>query len=702
MEAWLKQKTAAAISGTTVMAMGVVAPPQPPPTSPPPPPQQQAPAPKPLPQDARPPEPPVAQAVPPPPRPVELPSSAAPSGVEEEEGSNRLRGVGSRVIEGFGEGEEGHGYGLRAERALFSSANEVVDVAVAAMTRYAIGTRASKMSADQRLLTAAKFCKVSGPGLRFPTVRVPTSFTIIAHDASGQRQEKGGDAFFVLIKSCGHAVRAKVNDHGDGSYEVTYRPEHAARYVIIISVHGKTLPGFPMAVLARSPKAAASHCAVKGDALQNATARVRHAFEVEFRDGSGQLCHAEDLDVYVIALDAEGNPMSLASPMTGGTRMAAAGAQLMTAAAAFDVGSLDAGRALPSAASPLLDADLDAEAAAVAAAAVLPGGGGAWSFRPTNEARYQSARPLGAPPPPLPPPPAVPTHDPAPPPPPARKADTPLWGVGSVLEVGVGGEVRMGRSGEDEAAAADPTAAAAADSAIQSTAAAAAAAAVVGQASVYEGAIGGEAGGDLPSGIGGGDLGKETQRQEEEQGGGGGGPRRGELGAGARPIDAGHPDHYRFMEEGVDYAAFGGGLLPPTAAAAHDPSERLKRQEHLMAAFSSAGFPTSPSTQTAATHRHTSEGAAGAAAFTVELKSNRMMSTARLSSRMPNSHRAGGAAGGTAMLPAWPPPKLRTGLITSKDPYADAPSPSPRAHFAGHLAPPSPSLLPQNLASVRA
>ena len=207
MDAYLRQKTAAAMQFTTVMAMGVAAqpqqsqqpqqqpqqPPQPPPRAPP---QMPSRHPQPPPREGNPqPPPPVPQ------QQQQRAAGAAPRTSASDGGESRLRGLGARVIEGFGEDGEGHGFGTRAERALFSSANEVVDVAVEAMARYAIGTRASKISsAEQRTQTAARFCKVSGPGLRFPTVRVPTSFTIIAHDATGKRQERGGDAFFVLVK----------------------------------------------------------------------------------------------------------------------------------------------------------------------------------------------------------------------------------------------------------------------------------------------------------------------------------------------------------------------------------------------------------------------------------------------------------------------------------------------------------------------
>lgn len=209
----------------------------------------------------------------------------------------RLTQLAEGVVAGFGEAKG------RKQRVICGSASAARDSAISAMQEAAIRTRLANLGgAASPERATAQFCKLHGPGLRWPMVRQVATFTIEAYDAAGRRKDVGGDSFFVLIKACGHRVRARVTDAQDGSYMVTYKPEHSGRYEIIVSVHGDMLPGCPIACLARSPKVSASHCVVRGDALRRVVARERHAFEVEFKDAVGQVTHAEDLDVHVVPL----------------------------------------------------------------------------------------------------------------------------------------------------------------------------------------------------------------------------------------------------------------------------------------------------------------------------------------------------------------------------------------------------------------
>ena len=73
--------------------------------------------------------------------------------------------------------------------------------------------------------TLAANCVVKGPALETATVRQANTFTIEAVDEAGQRQELGGDHFFVNIRGVASAsrVRAVVRDEGDGTYTVEYK-----------------------------------------------------------------------------------------------------------------------------------------------------------------------------------------------------------------------------------------------------------------------------------------------------------------------------------------------------------------------------------------------------------------------------------------------------------------------------------------------
>ena len=62
---------------------------------------------------------------------------------------------------------------------------------------------------------------------------------------------------------------------------------------------------FTLSVITLRPDA--SRCVVKGSALRNAVARTPHRFEVLFVDAMGHTAHAEDLDVYVKAVEVAQN-----------------------------------------------------------------------------------------------------------------------------------------------------------------------------------------------------------------------------------------------------------------------------------------------------------------------------------------------------------------------------------------------------------
>ena len=161
--------------------------------------------------------------------------------------------------------------------------------------------------ASYSLATLPAKCEASGAGLAEAIVRQETFFDIKACDGRGQPKEHGGDAFFVSIRGCGVRVRARVIDHRDGSYTVRYKPEISGSYAVAISLYGDSLPGSPFLLRASTPTAVASECVLRGEALHLAIARTQQHFEVSFRDATGQVAHAEELDVYVELAEEEPN-----------------------------------------------------------------------------------------------------------------------------------------------------------------------------------------------------------------------------------------------------------------------------------------------------------------------------------------------------------------------------------------------------------
>ena len=139
--------------------------------------------------------------------------------------------------------------------------------------------------ADEGAKTVAARCRVDGDGLSTATVRSHdrNSFTIKAYDADGKRKREGGDAFFVNIRSGGVRLRAKVRDHEDGSYTVSYNPEVSGVYKIAVSLLGESLPGSPFECVASTPTPSAELCSLRGDALVRAVSRQQQTFEVVFR-----------------------------------------------------------------------------------------------------------------------------------------------------------------------------------------------------------------------------------------------------------------------------------------------------------------------------------------------------------------------------------------------------------------------------------
>ena len=92
-------------------------------------------------------------------------------------------------------------------------------------------------------------CRAEGlrTGQRFPIGAQAVEFGIQAYDSSGAPTRAGGDAFFVAIRGAARC-RARVLDHGDGTYVVGWRPTVSGTYHIAISIFGAAIQGSPFDV----------------------------------------------------------------------------------------------------------------------------------------------------------------------------------------------------------------------------------------------------------------------------------------------------------------------------------------------------------------------------------------------------------------------------------------------------------------------
>ena len=78
--------------------------------------------------------------------------------------------------------------------------------------------------------TREVYYRLSGTGLRTATVREPATFSIEACDDKGARVEAAGDgSFFVSVRGVA-PVRARIMDHADGRYTVSWQPPQSGKY----------------------------------------------------------------------------------------------------------------------------------------------------------------------------------------------------------------------------------------------------------------------------------------------------------------------------------------------------------------------------------------------------------------------------------------------------------------------------------------
>lgn len=150
--------------------------------------------------------------------------------------------------------------------------------------------------------TKPEKCLVSGDGLKMGMARQLAVFTIIARTESEGRRTTGGDHFQISVRGAS-TVKPRLVDHKNGEYTCEYRPSVSGLYYISVSLAGIQLPDSPFSVHVLTPCADAGKCILHGDGLQRVTARVPSTFLVDFKDALGNVTHAEELDVFVLARD---------------------------------------------------------------------------------------------------------------------------------------------------------------------------------------------------------------------------------------------------------------------------------------------------------------------------------------------------------------------------------------------------------------
>jgi len=140
---------------------------------------------------------------------------------------------------------------------------------------------------------------------------------------------KGGDNIEVVMRGIGGAnnsqpalLHTKIIDRGDGSYICEFRPWLTGTFGVWITLDGCNITGSPYELSVITLRPDASRCIVRGDALHKAVARTPMKFEIQYVDAKGCPTVAEDLDVYIEPLDANG---AEAIPPTGAEGRASSG-----------------------------------------------------------------------------------------------------------------------------------------------------------------------------------------------------------------------------------------------------------------------------------------------------------------------------------------------------------------------------------------
>lgn len=145
-----------------------------------------------------------------------------------------------------------------------------------------------------------KYCIMSGDGLKTSMALQKSVFTIEARDKFNQRRVAGGDHFMVTVRGASTA-KVRVHDNNDGTYRCEFTPSVSGQYHITASHGGVLLGGSPYTIDILAPVADPDKCICYGEALASIVAREPSSFSIEFIDTLANMCHAEELDVFVTA-----------------------------------------------------------------------------------------------------------------------------------------------------------------------------------------------------------------------------------------------------------------------------------------------------------------------------------------------------------------------------------------------------------------
>ena len=139
--------------------------------------------------------------------------------------------------------------------------------------------------AEKEVVSSAPRTFVEGPGLQGGQQHHEGVFTIHAVGPDGVPTTTGGEPFVVTI-DVPEPTTPKVKDNHDGTYSVTYMPEHSGDYVIGITLNGDHVRDSPFTVLIkRAPSPERSFA--DGPGLSTAVAGEVATFTIHALDEAG-------------------------------------------------------------------------------------------------------------------------------------------------------------------------------------------------------------------------------------------------------------------------------------------------------------------------------------------------------------------------------------------------------------------------------
>ena len=203
-----------------------------------------------------------------------------------------------------------------------ASSGVAVDAHGAAEADAALAHTNDDRHAKRASATEARWCRLSGDGLRKALLGQWMQFTIEAFDETGSQQPDGGDTFLVCIRctSQGTRIPAKIQDNGDGTYTVRFKPitwgmcSIAVSHLTNFSILGEPLPGSPFQCHISAVTPSPSHCLVEAPS-ESIVSCVPDHFLVSFRDESGALAHAHKSELEVL-IQREDEYSSIGMPLT--------------------------------------------------------------------------------------------------------------------------------------------------------------------------------------------------------------------------------------------------------------------------------------------------------------------------------------------------------------------------------------------------